>query len=404
MAEQRQFVDELCSICETEAIDLVLVAGDVFQTVNPGAQAEELFFSALSALSAKGTRGVVVIAGNHDHPERIKAAQPMADRLGITLFGYPKDTLYPVWIDDDHVARVDAGIGWAELALPGCKDRALVAAVPYPSEARLNEVFSDALDEREYQHLYNAKLKEWLAELSSHFRADAVNVMISHLYVGGGIETDSEIQIQIGGAYAVDKDVFPASAQYVALGHLHRPQEVRSASPCIRYAGSPLAYSFSEAGQQKSVLVVEVEPGQAAVCREIPLSSGRPLVRWEATEGIAQALEWIAAGRDKEAWIDLAVHVTTGLQLEEIHRLRDLHPGIVHIRPVVLAAKIVEDRAQQEMAGLSLAELFARFFEEKLGVKPDGELVDLFLELCTGLGDDLDFAEAGFSEDGEVGV
>ncbi|RIV17219.1 exonuclease SbcCD subunit D [Alicyclobacillaceae bacterium I2511] len=403
MPEQRQFVAELIALCAQEQIDLVLVAGDVYQTVNPSAQAEELFYAALDGLSAGGTRGVVVIAGNHDNADRIAAARPLADKLGITLMGLPKDVLTPT-LAAGGVHRVAAGLGWLELAVPGCAERALVAAVPYPSESRLNEVLTESLDEMELQVHYNARLAGLFQELAVHYRADTVNLALSHVYVQGGLESESEVQIQVGGAYAVHPGVFPATAQYVALGHLHRPQGVQGAAVPMRYAGSPLAYSFSEAGQQKSVVVLDVAPGQPAVWREIPLCSGKPLVRWTATEGVGQVLQWVQEGRDANAWIDLSVHVHSGLQLEEIHRLRDVFAGFVHIRPVLPEASGESNPvAQQRLEELPLDQVFTRFYQERQGVPPDVELIRLFLELASDV-EDRDIAQvaAGIGEGVEV--
>src|SRR5579875_3483843 len=309
--EQRQFVDELIALCADERVDLVLMAGDVYQTVNPSADAEALFYRALDGLSAGGTRGVVVISGNHDNAERIAAARPLADKLGITLLGLPKDVLSPTSAPAGQARRVRAGMGFVELEIPGCTERAVIAAVPYPSESRLNEVLASTLDERELQANYNQRIGSWFASLASQFRPDTVKLAMSHVYVRGGLESDSEVQIQIGGAYAVEPDVFPTTAQYVALGHLHRPQAVAGARVPMRYSGSPLAYSFSEAGQTKSVVIIDALPGQPIVCREVPLTSGKPLVRWKATEGLHQVLRWVEEGRDRDAWIDLEVHVQT---------------------------------------------------------------------------------------------
>ncbi len=394
--EQRQFVAELTALCAQERIDLVLVAGDVYQTVNPSAQAEELFYTALDGLSAGGTRGVVVIAGNHDNADRIAAARPLADQLGITLMGLPKDVLTPS-LAPGGVHRVQAGLGWLEIGIPGCGQRAVIAAVPYPSEARLNEVLADSLDESELQVQYNARLAGLFRDLGTHFRPDTVNLAMSHVYVQGGLESDSEVQIQVGGAYAVHSSVFPPEAQYVALGHLHRPQGVQGTPMPMRYAGSPLAYSFSEAGQRKSVVVLDVVPGQPVVWREIPLNSGKPLVRWTASEGVGQVLRWVAEGRDAHAWIDLSVHVQTGLQLEEIHRLRDVFPGFVHIRPVLPEQDGTDpNRQREDVAELPLDQLFKRFYHERQGVPADEGLVHLFLELAA----DLDEGDAVHGDDG----
>ncbi|MCL6549141.1 MAG: exonuclease subunit SbcD, partial [Alicyclobacillus sp.] len=209
-AEQWQFVDELVALCEDERIDLVLMAGDVYQTVNPSAEAEAMFYRALDGLSAGGARGVVIIAGNHDHAERIAAARPLADQLGMTLAGLPKDRLTTTPAQDGRVSRVAAGVGYVELAILGCAERAVIALVPYPSEGRLNEVLAQTLDEQELQVQYNRRIAAWFSSLAAHYRPDTVNLAVSHLYVAGGLESDSEVQIQMGGAYAVTPDVFPA--------------------------------------------------------------------------------------------------------------------------------------------------------------------------------------------------
>lgn len=392
--EQNAFVDELVELCEREMVDLILVAGDVYQTVNPSAEAEALLYRALNALSANGTRGIVVIAGNHDNAERINAARPLADRLGITLMGLPKDELvaWPVPSSaapsaflpaaPERVQRVNGGAGYVELSLPGCSYNVVVAAIPYPSEGRLNEVLSTTLDDREQQRQYSRRVGEWVQSLAAHFRTDTVNLVLSHLYVQGGQESDSEVQIQIGGVYAVDPGVFPSMAQYVALGHLHRPQNVKGAAVPIRYAGSPLAYSFSEAGQVKSVTLIDATPGQPVSIREVPLTSGQPLVEWEAKGGIPEVEQWVAEGRDANAWIDLRVHVQTGLDLEHIHHLRNLHPGFVHIHPVFPVAETQsEANAELSRGNFSVEEVFRRFFAERTKTTADDELVELFLSL-----------------------
>ncbi|SIT09506.1 exonuclease SbcCD subunit D [Alicyclobacillus vulcanalis] len=400
--EQWAFIDELVAICEDEAVELVLMAGDVYQTVNPSAEAEEMFYQALHRLSAGGRRGVVVIAGNHDHTERIRAPRWLADGLGIVLVGLPKDEIRPQAERPGGVWRPWAQVGVCELALPHCPHRARIAAVPYPSEARLGEVLSASLDEREMRQSYSQRLASWYADLARHFRPDTVNLLMSHVYVAGGIETESEIQIQVGGAYAVDPAAFPKEAQYVALGHLHRPQEMEGPGGVpIRYAGSPLAYSFSEAGQQKSVTIVDVKPGERARWREVPLSAGRPLVRWRAAS-LAEVHAWLEEGRDANAWIDLEVRVETEMALREIQDLREARPHLVHIRPILPSQTMEEDERRAPGSVVSPEALFRRFFEEKVGLPPDDAMVQLFLELVRDVEVEDDGAPAEAGE--EVGA
>lgn len=297
--EQTAFVDELCQIVDERAVELVLIAGDVYDSVNPPAWAEELFYDALERLAAGGKRGVVVIAGNHDQPERVRAAAPLAFKHGIVLLGLPKETPAVSKPNSSHelVRIVNAGPSWFEIAVPGVSHHAVVVALPYPSESRLKELISESFTQEQMQQAFSDRIATLFSELGEHFREDTVNLVTSHLFVMGGKESESERPIQIGGALTVTPAAFPEKAHYVALGHLHRLQKLGE-SPLIRYSGSPLAYSFSEAGQSKAVVILEIIPDQPVQEEIIYLKSGRPLARWKATEGIAQVEGWLSEGRD----------------------------------------------------------------------------------------------------------
>ena len=382
--EQEGFVEEICGICQEEKIDLVLLAGDVFQTPNPGAAAQDLFFDAMDRLSERGRRAVVVIAGNHDSPERLAAPSPLADKLGITLVGYPYDPLLPTpAVPAGRVSRLAAGASWLEISVPGSDHSAVIAALPYPSEGRLKKLLSATTEETDLQRGYNESLGEILGQLRKHYRRDSVNLLMSHLYVRNCIESDhdTELDIQMGGAYAVDPAVLDIGAQYVALGHLHRPQKISGCGAAARYAGSPLAYGFAEAGYAKSVVVADIRPGAVAQLCEIPLSASRPLVRWRALGGLAEVQRWIDEGKDPDAWIDLELCVTDLLSGGDIHRLREQRPGIVGIRPIPLAQAAAQVEPAS-LAGLPVSEIFARFYAEKTGgLQPDADLLQLFGEL-----------------------
>jgi exonuclease SbcD len=360
LAEQAQFIDELVKIVEEEKVDAILMAGDAFDTVNPPAAAEQLFYEGLSRLSDNGKRPIIVIAGNHDNPDRLSAASPLAGNHSIHLIGYPSH----------EVLKVD---------VPHAQQKMMVAALAYPSEARLEQVLSEAHDEVLLRNKYDERIRDLFSIMCKQFQPDTVNMAMSHIHVAGGSSTDSERPIEVGGAYTVAATSMPEAAQYVALGHLHRPQNIKRASTLTRYSGSPLAYSFSEIGYAKSVTILDAEPNQPVVMKEIPLSCGKPLVKWKATEGISQVHSWLEEGRDLTAWIDLEIHLTTTLSIEEIHRLRKWHPGFIHIRPVFQQELEV---AATRQANLPIDQLFTKFYEKQTGgAKPEQELVKLFLEL-----------------------
>lgn len=361
LQEQEQFLDELHQLVEEQQIDVVLMAGDAFDTVNPPAAAEQLFYDSLARLADHGKRKVIVIAGNHDHPERLMAAAPLADEQGITLIGKPVQQSYL-------------------LPVPSCNQELHLAAVPYPSEARLNEILADGLDEGLLQEQYQARIAGLFSHLVQDMSSKQVNIGMSHLFVAGGHSSDSERPIQVGGAYTVHPAAFPECLQYVALGHLHRPQNMKHKSSVVRYSGSPLAYSFSEAGYSKSVTVVDVNPGEEPKLEEIYLSSGKPLVKWKATEGLSQVYGWLDARKDHGAWVDLEIHVEHSLSIEEIHRLRQQHAGFVHIRPIFQGMKTEQVRERNE--SLPVEELFKRFYERQSGgAQAEEGLIRLFLEL-----------------------
>lgn len=359
LEEQEAFVDELAAIVRDEHVDIVLIAGDAYDSVNPPSAAEALFYESLSRLADGGKRHVAVIAGNHDNPERLAAAAPLAGGQGITLVGLPVP----------GITKIDV------LRTGEC---AMLFNLPYPSESRLGELLSEEADEALLRAAYADRVRAIVASQSRYFRKDTVNLLMSHLYVMGGKETESERPIQVGGAYTVPAEALCAGADYVALGHLHRPQTLKASVP-VRYSGSPLAYSFSEAGQAKSVTILDMQPGQEPQIGEIYLTCGRPLVEWKAVEGLAQVYRWLDDAKDANAWIDLEIHLHESLSMDQLQHIRKLHSGIIQIRPVY------PDTAASELsssATLPVHEMFRRFYIRQTGgAEPEPELVELFMEL-----------------------
>ncbi len=358
--EQEQFIDELVEIANAGQADLILMAGDVYDSVNPPAAAEQLFYDAAARLTAGG-RPLVVISGNHDQPERVASVSPLVRRQGITLVGMP--TSEPVTV---HAVRTG--------------EIAKIAALPYPSEARLGELLAGESGEDELRLAYSARVGRLMKLLGREFTPQTVNLAMSHIYLLGGVESDSERPIQVGGAYTVDPSALSCGAQYTALGHLHRAQRVKG-DGMIRYSGSPLAYSFSEAGQAKSVTMVDVAPGGEPVFEEIYLSCGRPLVNWKSSGGLQEVYSWLDEGRDANAFIDLELRLTEAMSLNDIQRLRKAREGIIHIRPVYPQMELeLEQTARSRMP---VQELFRKFYQRQTGgAEPEDELIRLFLELA----------------------
>ncbi|WP_422660320.1 exonuclease SbcCD subunit D [Paenibacillus sp. EC2-1] len=359
LAEQEAFLDELVHMANDQCADLILMAGDVYDSVNPPAAAEQLFYDAAARLT-EGGRPLVVIAGNHDQPERVSSVTPLVSKRGITLVGLPSSEAITV-------------------TTPRTGEIAKIAALPYPSEARLNELLTADGNEDELRRAYSERVGKLMQLMARDFSPKTVNLAMSHIYVLGGLESESERPIQVGGAYTVDPSALAVGACYTALGHLHRPQAVKGEG-IIRYSGSPLAYSFSEAGQAKSVTMVDVSPGCTPVIEELFLSSGRPLVRWKAKGGLQEVYRWLDEERDMNAFIDLEVSLTEAMGLADIQRLRKSRDGIVHIRPIYPEMEALE--LEIERSRIPLPDLFRKFYQRQTGgAEPDDSLVHLFMEL-----------------------
>ncbi|MDU3724668.1 MAG: exonuclease subunit SbcD, partial [Clostridium celatum] len=145
MDEQEAFLNDFIDIVEENNIDLVIIAGDVYDSSNPPARAEKMFYDTLKKLSKNGERLTLVIAGNHDNPERLVAAGPLAMEHGIIMVGTPKTVVQPGQYGKHRV--VNSGEGFVEIEING--EKSVILTVPYPSEKRLNEVLYGEMDDDE---------------------------------------------------------------------------------------------------------------------------------------------------------------------------------------------------------------------------------------------------------------
>ena len=259
-----EHVAVLRSIVQTardEDVDVVLVAGDLFETAAPTAKAQGLVMRSLLALREDG-RHVVVIAGNHDNQALLDAVyRPVLGELGLHVLGTPKRP------DSGGLTTLRARSG--EMiniaALPFLSHRYAVRA----AEVLLHETAEHSLD-------YARRVADIVALLTRDFTSDAVNVVMAHATLLGGRRGGGERDVQTTLDYELSASMFPATAHYVALGHLHRQQEIPGPCP-IFYCGSPLAIDFGEEANESVALVVNAAPGIRADARPVPVTGGRRL-------------------------------------------------------------------------------------------------------------------------------
>lgn len=358
LPEQIEALHELTAICREREVSVVLVAGDVFDTYLPPAEAEEVFFRAVKEL-AGDTRAVVVIPGNHDDGVRLAASAPIAEQHGVYLFG-SRGGHFALG-GNRPVRAVEAGEN--HLVLQDEKgDRIYINALPYPNEARLKE--------EKTEESYSEKVARWIESGEAAFRGGMPHILLSHLFVAGGKTSESERDIDLGGARAVPLSLFERF-DYVALGHLHKPQKMKNA----RYSGSLLQYSFDEAGAQKSVVLLETQGEHIEVKELIGLSSGRQLVRLECGSA-EQAVPLLK--QYENAYIELTLHLKAPLSSEETRALRAANEGLVSL---ITRVEGTQTFSFQSRAKLSAGELFTQYYQSIYNAEPSEELKSAFLEL-----------------------
>lgn len=374
LEEQEQFLDEFVKIVEEKQADLVLIAGDVYDSSNPPAKAEKMFYDTLKKLSDGGNRLVVVIAGNHDNPERIVAATPLAMEHGILMAGTPK-TVIPTGTYGQH-SVTESGEGYVKILMH--EEKIVLLTVPFPSEKRLEEVLYKEMEEDEEKLVsYNERLKLLFDSLAVHFEKETVNLIVSHLFVMNSIEEGSERSIQLGGSYLTDPAVFPKEADYVALGHVHRPRAVPG-HPTIRYAGSPIAYRKGEERYEKRVLCVDVEAGKEPEIEEILLRQHKPIEVWKCKH-VDDAIEKCEQNQGRACWVYLEIETDRAILEDEIKKMKQLKKDILEIHPILETEKREEEPVSWR--DRPFGEIFGEFYEHERGVEVSEETLQTLLAL-----------------------
>ena len=356
--EHEAVLGEVAALAAGVAADVVLVTGDLFDSAAPSPEAERVVYQALLDLQGTGAH-VVVLAGNHDSPRRLEAVAPVLARGGITvLAGWAPP-------EEGGVVEVAAADGTP----------VQIACLPFLSQKqalRAGELM--ALSADELGGHYTATVREAVRLLAAAFRPDAVKVVAAHLFAVGADAGGSERAAHLASGYAVPADVFPPSAHYVALGHLHRAQAV--GEPRIRYAGAPLQLDFGEVGHTCSTTVVTASPSTPAVVREVPLAGGRPLAQ---VEGPLATLHPVPG-----AWVKAVVHEQGRVGLaDDVRSL--LGDGCVDV--LVRPPAGADGRHERpSRAGRSPAELLAGYLDERSARDPRVEA--LFAELLEEVASD----------------
>lgn len=329
LSAQRAFLDHLVETVRAREVDAVLVAGDIYDRAVPPLAAVELFDDALHRLAGLGVP-TVMISGNHDSARRLGVGSGLMERAGIHLRTDPADCGTPVLLADAH----------GPVALYG---------LPYLEPAMVR----DTLGARRADHaeVLGAAMERVRADLAGR-PAGTRSVVLAHAFVTGGAVSDSERDITVGGVASVPAAVFDG-VDYAALGHLHGCQTLTER---VRYSGSPLAYSFSEAEHRKSSWLVDLDADGAVHAERVDCPVPRPLARIRGR--LEQLLEDPGPARHEDSWVE-ATLTDPARPHEPMARLLKRFPHLVSLvfdpddgptRSLASYAQRLRGRSDQEIA------------------------------------------------------
>ncbi len=355
--EHRAVLAEIASVAAERKVDLILVTGDLFDSAAPSPESEAIVYDALLAL-ARLEVPVVLCAGNHDHPQRLRAVRPLLELGGVHV--------------GEILRRPEEG-GVLQLDLGGTP--VAVATMPFLSQR--NIVKADALmsaSAEGHRGMYAERARRIIEELTAGMPADAIRILAGHLTVTGGVLGGGEREAHTVFEYEVPAEAFPASLHYVALGHLHRAQRIAAKAP-IAYCGSPLQLDFGETLDVKSVSIVELGLRRPARVDVVPLRSGKRLRTLRAGLEQLESLE----GKYPDDFLQVIVETTPQAGLAD--RVRELLPHAVDVRIAPRRGADEEDEvaAKPDRSNLAPQALFEAYLEER--GEEDPRLRHLFEEL-----------------------
>lgn len=301
------FIDWLCQLIKEKEVDLLVVSGDIFDMANPSSEARRQYFKALVRLTKMDCQ-LILTGGNHDSPAMLNAPYEILQAININVIGGLPENL------EEVIIPIHNAQGSPEL---------IVAALPYLREADLRKAGEGETYEERLTYIQNG-IESYFTKAANICQEKYPNIpaiALGHLFATGASTSDSEREIQVGNQAAFNAQRFGTYFQYIALGHIHKPQQVKALTPTF-YSGSPLPLSFSERKDEKRILLLNTD--QTWEPESIPVPRFRKLLRLSGTlENIQEKLAHLENVTTLNSLIEIELkeesyNAVKMLQLEEI--------------------------------------------------------------------------------------
>lgn len=356
--EQSCFLDWLLTQIQEQMVEVLLVAGDIFDTTTPGSRAQGLYYRFLHRLAGSVCRHVVIIGGNHDSPSLLEAPRELLRQLDIHVVGMIDERL------EKEILLLRDGDNQPELlicAVPFLRDRDIRLAGAAETLEEKGQLLREGIRNHYQQVCDQAE------QLRQTINPDLPLVALGHLFVAGGrtSEGDGVRELSIGGLDRIEGSSFPDCIDYLALGHLHIGQQV-AGNPCRRYSGAPLPMSFGEAGQTKQVLLLSCQGRDFSVePLVVPTFQSLASLRGD----LASLLRSIhdLKSTDTPTWLELQYEgetIIANLREQLLAAVADSQLSILRIRNNrIFDYALQQSREAEALDELSVEEVFERCLE-----------------------------------------
>jgi len=383
--EQKDALKQVVEHAKNYNVDMVLIAGDIYNNIVPSAEDEELFYKTVVELSRNGECAVVAIAGNHDDPKRLSNANIFADKFGIYLVGNIDNISIDNSRQGTNIWATRSGKGFIEFETSK-GEKCVLALLPYPSYYRYNEI------KREGQS-FQDKVEEWLKPGVSQFRDDTINITMAHVMsFGVGLTQDEVLNYtNLSTTFNfVDQKLFHNKSHYTALGHIHQATAVNKERN-IFYSGALINQFFSiNNDSPTNVIIADIDNTGAQNIIRQPLNV--KLLKKFTVNSVSSAHKMLDNNPDDlikivienvdniDAEVDNSEY-TPYVTPSDLKNLRQRHPNLVTLSVITNEAKASSEIISKK--DLTNAEIFEHFVKSRTGAEPDDDIKELFLSLMS---------------------
>ena len=352
--DQAYILEQLVELIKDRKPDVILVAGDIFDRSVPPVEAVNLLDDTLSKILMDYKIPTIMISGNHDSPDRVDFGSRLMEESRLHIIGRFNKNVKPVAIEDKF-------------------GPVFFYPLPYVEPAIVRESMGVEI------HSHDEAMNVLINNIKNTMNVDKRNVLITHTFAAGGEASESERPLTIGGSSVVDAAYFN-DFNYVALGHLHRPQRVGGDN--IRYSGSLMKYSFSEATQKKHIPIIEMDEKGNVSVETIELKPRRDL---RCIEGyLEDILKGPQNGESREDYLMVTLK-DEGAILDAMGKIRSIYPNALHIERPQFTSTNNRLNVDSNFRKMDISELFSSFFKQVTDAEMSEEQKTAFSDIVTKL-------------------